>query len=30
MQDVLLHLLDGFMTVAQPVNLFVLMVGLVL
>ena len=30
MQDVLLHLLDGFMTVAQPVNLFVLMIGLVL
>src|SRR4026207_2286413 len=30
MQDVLLHLLDGFVTVAQPVNLFVLIVGLVL
>jgi putative tricarboxylic transport membrane protein len=30
MHDVLVHLLDGFFTVAQPINLLVLMVGLVL
>jgi putative tricarboxylic transport membrane protein len=30
MQDVLLHLGQGFLTVFQPVNIFVLMIGLVL
>ena len=30
MQDVLIHLGQGFLTVFQPVNIFVLMIGLVL
>jgi putative tricarboxylic transport membrane protein len=30
MQDVLLHLGQGFLTVFQPINIFVLMIGLVL